>query len=73
MSNINKIRKKTNNNFIFLDGKKFIDMDYFDLIKSKIGNKLVEISLIKDKNSFSFKNKPKNIGLYLFNIKFLIL
>tara|TARA_B110000037_G_scaffold97725_1_gene114580 strand:- start:3623 stop:4738 length:1116 start_codon:yes stop_codon:yes gene_type:complete len=64
-----KLEKKTNNNFIFLDGKKFIDMNYFDLIKSKIGNKLVEISLIKDKNNFSFKNKPKNIGLYLFNIK----
>ena len=53
-----KLKKKINTNFIFLDGKKFIDIDYFDLIKSNLRTKLVKICLIK-----------KNVGLYLFNKK----
>ena len=62
-----KIKKKINTNFIFLEGKRFIDINYFELIKSELGNKLAEICLIKKK--FSSKNKKESIGLYLFNKK----
>jgi D-glycero-D-manno-heptose 1,7-bisphosphate phosphatase len=60
-----KLRTKINTNFIFLEGKRFIDINYFELIKSELGNNLAEICLIK-KNIISSK---KNIGLYLFNKK----
>ena len=72
---LTKLKTKISNHFIFLDGKKFIDINYFDLIKSKVRSKLAEICLIKNNkssfkkniNSFSYKNIHSDIGLYLFN------